>query len=122
MTLEKEPCINIEPTTNIKCIYFTLFVLGVYLLPKNKWILLFLLWVPYLLMAMYDEWYSCERTFGPTYLRFFYEWAKPTESKQMKIYKNWCPEQSDKVFKADMVVLFLFLIFFFRYFLKWKWP
>ena len=121
---EKEevlPCVDIEPATNIKCIYFTIFIVGIYwFLPRNKWFLLLLLWLPYLLMAWYDEWYNCERTFGPTYLRTFYEWAKPPKSKQSVVYKNWCAHHADKVFMVDMIILVLFLIFFFGFFLKWQ--
>lgn len=115
------PCVDIEPATNVKCIVFTVFIIGIYwFLPRNKWFLLLLLYLPYLLMAWYDEWYNCEREFGPTYLRMFYEWAKPPGSKQSIAYKNWCPKHANKVFVVDMIILVLFLIFFFGFFLKWQ--
>ena len=121
MTSVTPPCVDIEPTTNIKCIYFTIFIVAIYwFLPRNKWFLLLLLYLPYLLMAWYDEIYNCKRTFGTTYLRTFYEWAKPPNSKQSLAYKNWCPKHADKVFMIDMIILVLFLIFFFGFFLKWN--
>lgn len=100
-----------ELTANVKCIIFTMFIVGVYFLPYNKWILLFLLWFPYLLMAWYDEVYNCQREFGPTYLKTFYSWAKPYYSKQNIAYRNLCPKQERQIFIVDAIVL-IFLFYY----------
>lgn len=113
-------CNNTPPTTNLKCIVFTFLIVGIYLLPKNKWILLLLLYFPYLWMSWYDEIYSCERNFGPTYLRLFYEMWKPYDSPQRIAYRNWCPVHANKVFIIDMIILVVFLIFFYYVFLPWN--
>lgn len=113
-TNEKEECLVVEPVTNTKCIVFTIFVVVVYwFLPRNKWILLFLIWFAYIMLAWYDHWYNCQRELGPAYLATFYSFIKPPESKQMKIYKNLCPETRQKVLMVDISILILFLIFFF---------
>jgi hypothetical protein len=116
-------CLNTPPATNIKCIFFTLFVLTIYFLPKNKWILLLLLYLPYGILAHYDWIYQCDGggSFKPTYLRMFYEFWKPYCSKQRIGYRNWCPKQSNHVFWVDIVMLILFLIFFVKYFLPWDY-
>ena len=82
---------NKEPVFNWKCIVFTLVLsIGYWVLPKkNKWILLVLLYVPYIVLAYYDHYYKCERNMGPTYLSLFYWWAKPQDSQQVKDYNNW---------------------------------
>ena len=91
---KKEECYNVKPVVNWKCIWFTLALAGGYwFLPKkNKWILLALLYFPYIVLAFYDHHYDCKRNMGPTYLAMFYHWAKPQDSKQIKDYKNWCPD------------------------------
>ena len=118
----EEACHNTPPATNIKCIFFTLFVVTVYLLPKNKWILLLLLYIPYGMMSWYDDFYfgHCGEQFKPTYLRLFYEFWKPYCSKQRIGYRNWCPEMANKVFWIDIIILIAFLIFFFTFFVSWK--
>lgn len=114
-------CNNVPPATNVKCIIFTLFVVTIYwVLPKNKWILLFLLWFPYLMMAWYDFIYDAQRNFGPTYLMHFYEWAKPKDSRQVQIYQNWCPKWKNQVFYVDIVILVLFILFMKYFFIPWN--
>jgi hypothetical protein len=95
------------PAVNMKCIVFTLcLALGYwYLPPKNKWILLALLYFPYIILAWYDWWYQCQRNMGPTYLALFYWWAKPPESEQIQTYRNWHPDIRRKVLLVDLVVL-----------------
>jgi len=56
---------------------------------------------------------------GPTYLAMFYHWAKPQESKQIKDFKNWCPEIKKKVFMIDIIIL-LGALLLVPSFLKWK--
>ena len=115
-------CNNTPPATNVKCIVFTIFVVTIYwILPKNKWLLLFLLWFPYLMMAWYDFLYDCKRNeLSPTYLMSFYEWAKPKDSRQVQIYKNWCPKWKNQVFYVDMAVLVLFILFMKYFFIPWN--
>jgi hypothetical protein len=57
---------------NIKCVIFTLVVAGGYWYspPKNKYILLFLLWLPYVSMAWYDYAYNCKDKMQPTLFPF----------------------------------------------------
>lgn len=116
-----ETCYDAKPSVNWKCIWFTLALAGGYwFLPKkNKWILLSLLYFPYILLAYYDHWYDCRRNMGPTYLAMFYHWIKPQESKQIKDFKNWCPEIKRKVFMIDIIIL-LGALLLVPSFLKWK--
>lgn len=96
------------PSVNLKCIVFTAcLVSGYWFLPKrNKWVLLFLLYFPYLWMALYDHHYGCTtRRFGPTFLMHFYEWAKPSGSYQLQTYMRWHPRWRRLVAVVDMAVL-----------------
>lgn len=109
------------PSVNMKCIVFTLILsLGYWYLPsKNKWILLILLYFPYLILAWYDHIYQCKRNMGPTYLTLFYEWAKPKTSKQIILYKNWHPKYKRQVLIIDLIIL-IGIIIMIPYFLKWQ--
>lgn len=53
---------------NLKCIVFTAAVAGGYWwLPRRSWwVLLTLLWLPYVAMAWYDYAYDCRDKMGPT--------------------------------------------------------
>ena len=57
---------------NIKCIIFTLFIAGGYWLlpPKNFYVLVFLLWLPYVALAWYDYSYKCQDKMMPTIIPF----------------------------------------------------
>ena len=57
---------------NIKCIIFTLVIaLGYWYLPKkNMFILIFLLWLPYIALAWYDYSYKCGSKVIPTIIPF----------------------------------------------------
>ena len=57
---------------NIKCIIFTLLIaLGYWYLPqKNPFILIFLLWFPYIALAWYDYSYKCQNKIVPTLIPF----------------------------------------------------
>lgn len=90
-----------------------------YLPPKNKWILLPVMFLPYLVLAWYDYIYSCERNMGPTYLSLFYAWAKPRGSEQIKDYKNWCPDIKKKVHIVDGIIA-IALLMFVPFYIKWK--
>tara|TARA_X000001036_G_C20550058_1_gene753989 strand:- start:248 stop:628 length:381 start_codon:yes stop_codon:yes gene_type:complete len=116
-----KPYDETPPSINLKCIVFTiLLALGYWYLPKkNKWILLILLYFPYLVLAWYDYYYDCGRNFGPTYLMHYYEFFKPKESRQRKLYDNWHPKYKRRVLIVDIIVL-LGIIIIAPYFLKWK--
>lgn len=106
-------CYNEKPVANWKCIWFTLVLSsGYWYLPKrNKWILLMLLYFPYVIIAYYDHWYNCKRNMGPTYLSMFYWWIKPQNSKQISNYKKWCPTIKNKVFVFDFILLIIAALF-----------
>ena len=96
-----------QPALNLKCIIFTLaLAAGYWFLPRrNKWVLLTLLYFPYLALAWYDWGYDCRRNMGPTYLANFYWWAKPPESRQIKAYKGWSPRMRAKIAIVDVAVV-----------------
>ena len=121
MEIEDKKCDNTQPVANWKCIWFTLALSGGYwFLPhRNKWVLLVLLYVPYVALAYYDHWFLCERNLGPTYLAMFYHWIKPQDSEQIIKYKNWCPEIKNKVLFIDTVIVLGGLAAL-PSFLKWK--
>lgn len=114
-------CDSTQPTGNLKCISISLgLASGYWLLPsRNKWVLAFILYFTYIAIAWYDHFYECKRVFGPTYLRLFYQWAKPPKSAQSLAYDNWCKTIKNQVLFVD-IVLALILISFFPYFLRWN--
>ena len=72
---------------NFKCILFTALLAGGYwyLPPKKLWILVFLLWFPYIALAWYDWSYQCHAKLMPTAIPFGrYIWLpfKPPGYKQ----------------------------------------
>ena len=117
----EKPCEQVAPVVNWKCIYFTLLLSTGYwyLPPRNKWILLAMLYFPYIALAYYDHWYRCQRNMGPTYLALFYHWAKPQDSEQIKVYKNWCPKIKNKVLAIDCLILVIVALLF-PFFLRWN--
>ncbi len=119
--MKEQQCHSTPPTGNVKCIVFTLMLAGGYwFLPqRNKWVLLGLVFLPYIAMAWYDHVYGCEKTFGPTFLMAFYEWAKPPEGKQRQSYDNWCPEVKNTILFVDFVIA-LGLIALTPAFLNWN--
>lgn len=108
------------PTLNIKCVIFTLFIVFVYwfLPPRNKWILILLIFIPYVLLAWYDYIYQCERNSGPSYLSLFYKNLKPPETDPMKKYDNWHPTIKKRVFFIDLSFLLIILLFI-PIFIEW---
>ena len=110
-----------QPALNLKCIVFTfVLVLGYWYLPhRNKWVLLGLLYFPYLALAHYDHWYDCRRNMGPTYLANFYEWAKPQESRQVRQYRAWSPKMKARIAIVDAAVLMVVLLLA-PAFLRWR--
>ena len=106
------------PSVNVKCIVFTFLLVGGYwFLPyRNILVLVCLLYFPYLIMAWYDEHYDCSRNkLGPTFLKNFYDWAKPYYSKQNQIYRNWHPKWTRLINIVDLIVLCLIVIVSFLY-------
>jgi hypothetical protein len=90
-----------------------------FLPPRNKIILLGVLYFPYLIMAIYDYHFNCTRNqLGPTFLALFYSWAKPLHSTQIETYKNWHPHWKDMISKFDTVVLVVIIILLPFYFNK----
>lgn len=118
----KVKCYDGPITGNIKCIVFSLILAALYwYLPyRNKYVLLFILYITYLVIAYYDVIYDCRRgQFGPTFLRTYYEWAKPKNSRQNIIYSNLCPENKRIILLVDIVVFILILLLA-PYFIRWK--
>ena len=118
----KKKCYDGPITGNIKCIIISvLFALFYWYTPsKNKYILLGILYITYILIAYYDYFYDCRKgEFGPTFLKTFYEWAKPKNSKQNIVYSNLCSNKKQLILTIDIIVLLL-LILFTPIFLKWK--
>lgn len=118
----KVKCYDGPITGNIKCIIISLTLAGLYwYLPyRNKYVLLFILYITYLFIAYYDYFYDCRRgQFGPTFLRTYYEWAKPKHSKQNIIYSNLCPENEQLILFVDIVV-FIIILLLTPHFLRWK--
>ena len=90
-----------------------------FLPPRNKIILLGVLYFPYLIMAIYDYHFNCTRNqLGPTFLALFYSWAKPAYSTQIETYKNWHPHWKDMISKFDTTVLVVIIILLPFYFNK----
>lgn len=118
---DSSECEYVAPSANLKCIVFSLvLVLGYWFLPRrNKWVLVALLYFPYLVLAWYDHIYGCVRNMGPTYLALFYAWAKPPESKQIVTYRNWCEKWKNLILAVDLVVLFVILLLV-PPFLRWN--
>ena len=98
---------------NIKCIVFTAMLAGGYwFLPKkNLFILLFLLWFPYIAMAWYDYSYDCKNKLEPTAVPFGRAiWLpfKPPGYKQA--YEDLPPEKKAIMDQVDHVAGWTILI------------
>ena len=113
-------CHRQAPSANLKCILFTMqLALGYWFLPKkNKWVLASIIYFSYIAMAWYDYLYECKRSFGPTYLMSFYEWAKPPDGKQRRLYDSWCPDIKRHIRMLDVGIA-LICLGFLPDFLKW---
>lgn len=109
------------PAVNLKCIVFSFLLAGGYwFLPeRNKYVLVALIYFPYLALAWYDWIYACKHNFGPTYLAHYYSWAKPQNSSQIQIYKNWAPSIKKKVIAVDLAIAAL-LVIILPLFIQWK--
>jgi len=115
-------CYDGPITGNIKCIVISIcLALAYWYAPRrNKYVLIFILYTTYLFIAYYDYFYDCRRgQFGPTFLKTYYEWAKPKSSKQNIIYSNLCPENKRIIAIVDVVV-FIGILAVIPSFLRWK--
>jgi hypothetical protein len=100
-------------STNAKCIFISIGLALAYWFtpPRNKWVLIGILYFTYLVIAHYDHWYDCRhRQFGPTYLRHFYEIFKPYDSVQREKYRNLCPDVAKKILYVDIALLIAIFI------------
>lgn len=117
-----EMCYDGPLTGNVKCIVLSLFLASFYWYapPKNKWILVGILYFTYLALAYYDYHYDCRYgEFGPSPLRHFYDFAKPKNSKQAIVYKSLCKNKSNLILIIDVVIL-IGILAFLPTFLKWQ--
>lgn len=98
---------------NIKCIIFTIIIAGGYwLLPhKNMYVLIFLLWIPYLALAWYDYYYDCQDKMKPTLFPFgrqIYLPFKPPDYK--KEFDEMTPSQIKAMDNFDHITSWTILI------------
>lgn len=105
---------------NIKCIIFTIIIaLGYWYLPyKNVYVLIFLLWLPYIALSWYDYAYDCEDKIQPTlfpYGRYIFLPFKPQGYKQE--FDKLSEEQIKKMNELDHNITWSLLILIFGYFL-----
>jgi hypothetical protein len=105
---------------NVKCIVFTALLAGGYwYLPYRKiWILLFLLWFPYIAMAWYDYMYTCKDKLEPTAIPFGrYIWL-PFKPKGYKDKFNKLPKEKIQIMdRVDHVTGWTILIGVLTYFI-----
>lgn len=105
---------------NIKCIVFTAFIAGGYwyLPPKNVYVLIFLLWLPYVAMAWYDYAYDCKDKMMPTLFpfgRYIFLPFKPQGYKDA--FDKMSPEQILSMDRLDHITTWtalVIIIFFLR--------
>jgi hypothetical protein len=98
---------------NIKCIIFTLVIAcGYWFLPKkNIWILLFLLWFPYIALAWYDYSYNCQDKLLPTAVPFGrYIWLPFKPPGYQAEFKKFSQEQIAFMDKVDHITGWSILI------------
>lgn len=107
-------------TGNAKCVVISMLLATGYWFtpPKNKWVLVGILYFTYIAIAWYDA-YLCERTLTPSYLRHFYDWAKPRDTFQHRQYQNLCPSSEKKILIVDVIIA-ITIVLLFPTFLAWK--
>lgn len=104
---------------NIKCIIFTAIVAGGYwyLPSRNIFVLLFLLWLPYVALAWYDYSYDCKDKMQPTIVpfgRYIFLPFKPQGYKQE--FEKLPQEQKDAMKNFDHILTWSILITVISYF------
>lgn len=92
---------------NVKCVVFSAVIAGGYwyLPPKSLYVLVFLLWLPYVSLAWYDYTYDCKDKMQPTLFplgRYVFLPFKPAGYKQA--FDKMSPEQIKKMDELDHVV------------------
>uniref|UniRef100_A0A6C0H7P6 Uncharacterized protein n=1 Tax=viral metagenome TaxID=1070528 RepID=A0A6C0H7P6_9ZZZZ len=103
---------------NIKCIIFTLFLSGGYwyLPKKNIFILFFLLWFPYILLAWYDYFYNCQDKMMPTLIPFgryiFLPFKPPDYQNEYNKLPDNAIKSMDLIDHITLWTLFIIIIFF----------
>jgi hypothetical protein len=98
---------------NVKCIIFTAIIAGGYwyLPAKNTYVLLFLLWLPYVAMAWYDYAYDCKDKMQPTIVpfgRYIFLPFKPDGYK--KEFEKMSEEQIKAMDRLDHILTWTLLI------------
>ena len=113
-------CYDGPLTGNLKCVVISVLFASMYWFApsKNKWVLVGILYCTYLAIAWYDA-YLCHRQLTPSYLRHFYDWAKPRNTMQHKQYNNLCPSAARKILVVDVVVVLLLALLFPK-FITWS--
>ena len=107
---------------NIKCIIFTIIIAGGYwYLPvKNIYILFFLLWFPYIIIAWYDYSYNCENKMKYTLFPFGKYIFLPFKPKEyQKTYTELTNEQKELIDNNDHIYGWTILIFIIFYFVRY---
>ena len=105
---------------NYKCIALSIFLAICYWFapPKNKWVLVSILYLTYLALAWYDYFFDCKHnSLKPTFLYTFYGPLKPRAYQAE--YDAWHPETKRLVASVDAGLLVL-LVLGLPFFLRWE--
>jgi len=99
---------------NVKCIVFTLVIaVGYWFLPPKNWfVLIFLLWLPYISLAWYDYAYRCQDKMAPTIVpfgRYIFLPFKPPDYQAE--YRRLPKEATDAMDTLDHIVAYSALFF-----------
>lgn len=92
---------------NIKCVVFTALMAGGYwyLPSKNVWILLLLLWLPYVALAWYDFTYACADGLKPTIIPLGrWLWLPFKPAPYQAEFRKMAQAQVDTMDKLDHAV------------------
>lgn len=109
---------------NVKCIIFTAIVAGGYwsLPSKNKYVLTFLLWLPYVSLAWYDYMYACQDKMHPTIIPFGRKFFLPFKPPDYKLEFDQLPkEQIKSMDKLDHIVTWSIAVAAMYMFVTKKW-
>ena len=105
---------------NYKCIVVSIFFAGFYWFapPKNKWVLVGILYLTYLALAWYDHIFDCKNnSLKPTFLYSFYGFLKPKDYRGD--YERWKPDTKSLVATVDACILLVLMIAL-PFFLLWR--
>jgi hypothetical protein len=108
---------------NIKCIIFTaLIASGYWYFPYHSiYVLIFLLWIPYVSLAWYDYSYNCENKLKYTFFpfgRYIFLPFKPAEYQ--KTYTDLTPEQKQEIVGLDHIYGWTILVIGISIYLYYK--